>query len=472
MPSHARCAVGYCDNDKRYPDLYVKRSHVENLCFHKWPKDETTAELWRKQVLKSRQDDFNPKPGASGTFVCSNHFPLGKRTPNNPKTDFPSVFLNLSDYKTQSSPKKRRRINISTSEEPGEDTEMQQLEQHSGPESSDTIDSDFEPPSLMVPLRFEQLTRECDVKFYTGIPSTEAFHCIFEHLSPKALHMQYWRGTQQTQRESRPVSPFEEYASSVGVESRRGPPRKLRLEEEFLLTLRKLRLALMNLDLAFRFKISDGSVSSIFITWIKLMSKELAVLIIWPTRAQIKENLPKCFKALYPKVRCIIDCFECFTNTPSGLDLAATMWSEYKHHYTYKVLVAITPNGAISYVSPAYGGRATDVFIVRDSGFLNLVEPFDEIMADRGFKIREELMMHMATLCIPPSKAKSMQMLPSDVRKTSNIANVRIYVEQAIGRMKVFHILKNELPISMVPLADDIVRVCGALCNLLPPLCV
>ena len=81
-------------------------------------------------------------------------------------------------------------------------------------------------------------------------------------------------------------------------------------------------------------------------------------------------------------------------------------------------------------------------------------------------------MMKMATLCIPPSKAKSMQMLPSDVRKTSNIANVRIYVEQAIGRMKVFHILKNELPISLLPLVDDIVRVCAALCNLLPPLCV
>ena len=136
------------------------------------------------------------------------------------------------------------------------------------------------------------------------------------------------------------------------------------------------------------------------------------------------------------------------------------MWSEYQHHYTYKVLVAITPNGAVSYVSPAYGGRATDVHIVRDSGFLDLVKPYDEIMADRGFKIREDLMMKMATLCIPPSKAKSMQMLPSDVRKTSNIANVRIYVEQAIGRMKVFHILKNELPINLIPLVDDIVCLC------------
>ena len=49
----------------------------------------------------------------------------------------------------------------------------------------------------------------------------------------------------------------------------------------------------------------------------------------------------------------------------------------------FKVLVAITPNGAISYVSPCYEGRASDISIVRSSGFLKMIEPFGEIMADR-----------------------------------------------------------------------------------------
>ena len=71
-------------------------------------------------------------------------------------------------------------------------------------------------------------------------------------------------------------------------------------------------------------------------------------------------------------------------------------------------------------------------------------------------------MMQMATLCIPPSCA-SMQLLPWDVRETSNIANVQIYVEQAIGRLKVFLLLKNELPITLLTLADDIVHVCCVL---------
>ena len=65
-----------------------------------------------------------------------------------------------------------------------------------------------------------------------------------------------------------------------------------------------------------------------------------------------------------------------------------------------------------------------------------------------------------------------MQLLPWDARETSNIANVQIYVEQAIGQLKVFLLLKNELPITLLTLVDDIVCVCCALCYLLPPLCV
>ena len=473
MPKHARCAVGFCDNDKRYPELAYVRSHVENFTYHKWPVDPKLAEIWRKQVAKTRGDIFNPSPGASGTFVCSNHFPLGRRTLEDPKTDYPSVFMTVSDYLQKKSPKKRKANKLQEAG-PSRCLLPSFKESTEDGEGSDDTDDEMETDTdycVSVPMQFEQLTREMEVKVYTGLPSTETFRFLFDYLSEKARFMQYWRGGKQTTKESpQPPSPFE--LATGFVKGRPGPERKLRLEQEFLLTLMKLRLALLTIDLGFRFHVSATTVSSIFITWVKLMSKELSVLIVWPSRQQVKKTLPSCFRKLYPKVRCIIDCFECFTETPSGLDLAATLWSEYKHHYTFKVLVAITPNGAISYVSSCYGGRASDVFIVRNSGFLNMIEPYDEIMADRGFKIREDLMMHMATLCIPPSCASSMQLLPCDVRETSNIANVRIYVEQAIGRLKVFLLLKNELPITLLPLADDIVRVCCSLCNLLPPLCV
>ena len=124
----------------------------------------------------------------------------------------------------------------------------------------------------------------------------------------------------------------------------------------------------------------------------------------------------------------------------------------------------------ISHVSLCYDGRASDKFIVQKCGFLNYVEAYDQIMADCGFKIMEDLMMFRASLDIPPSTKGKQQMLPTDVKDTSRIANARIYVEQAIGRMKHYKILRDELPITCLPQCDDIVITYSALCNLLPPL--
>ena len=78
----------------------------------------------------------------------------------------------------------------------------------------------------------------------------------------------------------------------------------------------RLRLGLLVHDLASRFQISDSLVSSIFITWIKLMRLELSHLIVWPAKHVIKERLPLYFKRFYPHARCIIDCTEVFIETP------------------------------------------------------------------------------------------------------------------------------------------------------------
>ena len=53
---------------------------------------------------------------------------------------------------------------------------------------------------------------------------------------------------------------------------------------------------------------------------------------------------------------------------------------------------------------------------------------------------------------IPSSAAKGTQMLAKHVKETPNITNVRIYIEQAIGRMKVFQILKLQQSILFLPI--------------------
>ena len=48
------------------------------------------------------------------------------------------------------------------------------------------------------------------------------------------------------------------------------------------------------------------------------------------------------------------------------------------------------------------GRRTTDRYIVQHSGILDIIEPYDLVLADRGFTIREDLLFRHADLEIPP----------------------------------------------------------------------
>ena len=72
-----RCCVAGCNNDTRYPDNMIKRSHVEgDLKFHYFPKDPVKRNEWIAQVSRGLVDficsDYKQ--------VCSNHFEFGKPT--------------------------------------------------------------------------------------------------------------------------------------------------------------------------------------------------------------------------------------------------------------------------------------------------------------------------------------------------------------------------------------------------------
>ena len=109
--------------------------------------------------------------------------------------------------------------------------------------------------------------------------------------------------------------------------------------------------------------------------------------------------------------------------------------------------------------------------VTRESRFYDILEQHDDVMSDRGFTIAEDLLLQHAKLHISPGKRGQEQFSKSEVKKTKEIANLRIYVEQAIRRLKTFRLIKNELPISMLGNLDNIITVCAAICNLYKPLC-
>ena len=92
--------------------------------------------------------------------------------------------------------------------------------------------------------------------------------------------------------------------------------------------------------------------------------------------------MPQCFKK-FPFTRLIIDCTEFFIETPSSLVNPAITYSSYKSHNTFKVLVGISPSGAVTFLSQLWGDSAFDKHILRESGLLNILEAGDSIMADK-----------------------------------------------------------------------------------------
>ena len=144
-------------------------------------------------------------------------------------------------------------------------------------------------------------------------------------------------------------------------------------------------------------------------------------------------------------------------------------FSAYKNHNTFKALVAVTPTGAISFVSSLYGGCISDRELTIKSGLLELLQPGDSVMADKGFQISDLLYDRGVDLNIPPLKIEP-QLSEDDMVLTRRIANLRIHVERAIGRVKTFRIL-NDIPINMASLSDQIFFVCSMLSNFSKPLC-
>ena len=144
--------------------------------------------------------------------------------------------------------------------------------------------------------------------------------------------------------------------------------------------------------------------------------------------------------------------------------------------------MSCTPLGAVNFISKCWGGRASDIQIVRESGFSTTKYhcPGDQILADRGFTLTEDFALNSSTeLIIPAFTRGKSQLSANEIETTRKIASVRIHIERVIGLMKNrYSILKGILPIRSVKSitdealnatltnCDKIVTVCAALTNL------
>lgn len=432
------CCVPHCyNNSRRNPEL----------SYYIIPKDVKLRKRWLSMISRK---DFKP---SSSHRVCSAHFKNGKKTyMDNVPTIVPKTvkLTKTTPRKTLNSSGAIKKIfekPVKTSEEPKQPTEVEllkkKLEDLTKEYDNLKIELSFKNNELenVVKKSTERVQAETfnidrfkhnkhHFKFYTGFENYEVFKIVLEYLQPAAKSLNYW-GSNTNMKKM--VSPDI---------NKRGSKRAMSVEEEFFMTLVRLRCAFPVEDMAVRFNVSSSSVSRIFITWIDFLFTQLRLLPIWASRETVQDTMPFCFKNKYPTTRVILDCTELFIEMPASYRSQSVTFSNYKHHNTAKGLIGIAPNGAVTFVSDLYAGRFSDKQITKDSGIYTLLEKGDTIMADRGFNIDSDL-PEGVKLNIPPFLNGQPQLDLNQENETRQIASVRVHVERAIERVKNYKILQS-----------------------------
>ena len=429
------CCVPRCTN---------KSTLDTNVSYHRFPADKKQQRKWLRSIRRENLEV------SQSTRVCSAHFRNGKKSSRN---DVPYV-RSPSPVPQPRQPRKlvirtfsNSDVNVIENLENMNDDTSIRVDQENKADIHETLsdygtkrhehtkaESDYEDEYWPVPIQPMRLRHVYGndklIRFYTGLPNSTAFFILCDNLGMQLNDLQYWR---------RP--------RTFPDGQKRGPPRKLKPHDELLLTLVRLRLALLEEDLAFRFGICQSLVSQIIHTWISVSYNHLVLnMDWWISREANRKLVPKAFVEKYLYTRAIFDATEIFIQKPSDLSCHSTTWSSYKRHSTAKGLIVVAPFGGIMFASDLFTGSISDRELVVQSQVLDYIEEGDD-MADRGFTISDLLEVKKATLNVPPFKNRKAQLSRQEIVSGRQIASLRIHVERAIGRMKHFRILSSVVPL-------------------------
>ncbi|VDH91083.1 Hypothetical predicted protein [Mytilus galloprovincialis] len=490
------CAVNSCTNNRRKLQMWKKsmcelHNELHNDCpclipykFHLMPSDELTKLEWIKAI--------NRKTLPKHVYVCSEHFLDGAPSKRNP---FPKLKLGYDSKVTPGRRKLARRetavkkLKLSYENDSGDDN----VSDSTGFEALDiSVNNDNETYpeatcsfNVAYPETVTKSTQydETDFLIHDDHPYAEKWSDMQTTSTQTKLLLTEEKGVQSkieggtmsantnivTDSDALLYTGVTKEVFFTLVELLRADNQfnfQLDIADQLLLVLMRLKLHLIFDDLGRRFGISKSLACKLFNSWMPVLAEQLKGLVVWLPRETIRACIPESFRENYPRTTVIIDCAETFIQRPTNLKSRSETYSNYKSHNTAKYLVGIAPHGHIMFISRAFGGRASDKFIVEKSGFCQYLLPGDEVMADRGFTIDALLFPLRVKLNIPAFTKCKPQLSNEDLTTTRRIARVRIHVERAIRRLKVFKILSSTVPVSSLKNFDDILLVCSALVNL------
>lgn len=246
--------------------------------------------------------------------------------------------------------------------------------------------------------------------------------------------------------------------------------RKLTVQDRIILTFIKLKQNVSYAFLAVLFRsCSERHIPNVICNILDILGNALKDAIVFPSKQEILKNIPSCFRD-YANVSIILDCTEIEIQKPQSLCCQLITYSFYKGRNTVKFLTGCTPGGLLSYVSPAYGGRASDKAIFEQSNLINLLEEGASIMVDKGFAIDDICAENGIRIVRPPFLRNKSQFSEAEALSNRSIASARVHVERLNQRIKVFQILGSKMPSCLVRKSEHIMTVIAAIVNLSAPI--
>ncbi|KAG7502763.1 THAP domain-containing 11 [Solea senegalensis] len=489
------CVVAGCRN---------RRTPGTTLSFYRFPRDPARKQRW---IAAVNREGWVPNDGSR---LCSTHFISGKQVKNPRSPDYvPSVFTAAPlspEMKEPAAPemldKQEARVEAanallflqgqgrsSTGEqvhvEHPKEREKEAIAEESASSSLST-DEDYEesvsdskkgrfPQAsgnfddlLKVLKRENQALRESvekmslsenslrndaeKVKFYTGLPNFFVFETVMWLLAP---HMDVTKNV------------------------------KLSKFQQLLLTLMRLRLDLRNQDLAYRFGVKVSTVTRTVHRMVNIMSSTLVpTAVFWPSRAELRKNLPAALRTSHPDCAVIIDCFTVPFEEPVswGNQQQSVVPSSQGVGTSYNVLkylIGVAPQGVVTFVSRGVLGNVSDKSLAEGCGFLCKLLPGDIVLASCNLDIADSVAARGAQFKIASSYQGETfggldgSPLPDS---SSETLSVQRHVERVISMVKRRYTMLTgpvETPFTTAPertsnlsTFDKIVQVACALNNL------
>ena len=275
------------------------------------------------------------------------------------------------------------------------------------------------------------------IHMYTGLENYDKFRYVLATLGPAAYELNYRTNT----------------------------PLRVSVENQFFLTLIKLRTYPSNEELSIMFNLSVHTVGNVVVTWINFMYLQWKEIDTWPGQDLVQQFIPTDFGQKFPKTRIILDGVEFPIQKPRNPEAQQATFSTYKNRNTLKAVIGASPGGLITHVTECYGGSVSDRALVERSNLTRQCDPGVHIMVDKGFNVQDIFAPYDIQINIPTFLQKRNQFTPESRIKDKKIASKRVHIERLIGLAKTYKILTKPLSRYDTTLGSYICFICFMSCN-------